>query len=426
MNAPELQILGEKEYQSNMEVQKTKSITKPNIDLVVGHMYQSEPDIITDRINRELKSVQTESLDDYAGSNKTTNKFQLDENSLIMGVAFRQFIYASGLFSIQVDLQRQQLEQTQFKRRIIEEQVIAKVIDLFFQIHFGQQKLKLLKDINDLANKTYNIIIQKHDSGQLHQTDLTRSHINKLETKQNLEKEEGTLSNYLQKLSYLTGIIDLKSENIMAPCFTFNFNQQQEKLQYFLANIDKTSIDIKRQAAIIKLAETNRRLVEKKDTLSPKAIVFGSLQYLKDGSPYTKEFNWSIGGALIMPLYDGARSYHSKKEAFSKEKEARITLTSFRQNLLMETQDIYKQLNILHSEKQILSLKNKLAQQELDRAIESQNLNIITMTELLMVQVSAKKATLAYISHMAKEYHVLYKLYQKSGLSFKEQIICQK
>ena len=179
LNAPELQILGEKEYQSNMEVQKTKSITKPNIDLVVGHMYQSEPDIITDRINRELKSVQTESLDDYAGSNKTTNKFQLDENSLIMGVAFRQFIYASGLFSIQVDLQRQQLEQTQFKRRIIEEHVIAKVIDLFFQIHFGQQKLKLLKDINDLANKTYNIIIQKHDSGQLHQTDLTRSHINK-------------------------------------------------------------------------------------------------------------------------------------------------------------------------------------------------------------------------------------------------------
>ncbi len=423
-NAPNLLLLQEKENQHFAEVEKARAALKPNIHLVMGHLYQRDPNALSERINRELKSVQTETMSDYTGSNKTTNNIQIDENTFAVGVGFRQFVYASGLFSTRINFEKKRLQQIELEKSLTSEKVITTIIGLFYGAYFARQKISIRQNILTATSQSYNLITQKYRNGEVTEPKVMEAKIAHLEAELELQKERDSLDELLKGLAILTGLQSLSTNQIGKTCIQLPHHFPPEPIEKYLGHIRHNNLQIKKLNSAVHLAETAKSLVEKQDPLSPKALIFGSLEYIKDGSPDTDEMNWSFGGAFLMPLYDGHFSYHDQRKALSRVREARIGLTSYKKSLVKDIWNVYQELRQSEGQKRILKEKMNLAKLQAKMAATSYQNKLIPKVKLLQININTQRETLTYLAHTAKQISLLNELYQNSGLSIREQIRC--
>lgn len=425
-HAPNIQALAEDEIQHFSDIEKAKAALKPNVHFSAGHIYQRDPNALTDRLNRELKSVQTESIDDYAGSNKTTTNIQLDENTFAAGFGFRQFIYASGLFSARIDFAKERLKKILLEKEVTRQTITATVLDLFFGIYFARQKLAILKTLEALNHKKLQVTQERRSTGDATQVDVMEDSIARQQAQLDINQEQNQMQAWVGFLQNITDLPNLTADQVGSPCLKLLPELDLQKIDTYLARIDQNNPEVKKLAAVIRLAETAHLMAQKTDTLSPKASIFGSFEYIKDGDTKNKDMNWSIGGAVIIPIFDGNFSFHEQRKTFSQVKQAKIALHASRSKLITEIRHLAREINYLNQEQTVLQQKQQLAKLKLTITQASFKNKLISENILLGATILAEKAKLTFWAHRAKQIKTLFELFRRSGISITEQLKCEK
>lgn len=381
--------------EKDADVRITKSAGLPKMLGSVGYLYQNNPTIAGDIINRELNGVRSPATESNIDELKTRTKVEIESDVTVISLGAAQVLYSGGLLKHQTALKEAQRNEAdaQYKSETlaIEEQLRNAYIGLLLV----RQKLELLRTQKRALSQRFEAVKRARDAKTISEIQFAELEV------LNLKADQERLSAERDEQS-LRGILNIAiGRSIEAPLTPVPVSMEVEGVlesaeHYFNIALHRYP-DLKKTMSLIDSAAAYQKLINAQGLFSPTAAMFGTLDQVQ-GVGAQRGMSWSLGVGVIVPIYDGGKSLAEFEKATTLSSQARIAHEETEKKLLIEINDVITRIRQARLQIELakktaeIAAKRKL---EAARAVEEGQLPQYRLGESESAELETKIAVIA-------------------------------
>jgi TolC family type I secretion outer membrane protein len=305
-------------------------------------------------------------------------------------ISLKQNIYDFGKTSTQVEIQKLNTDSSNVDLESVLDQVVFNVK----QGYYGILQAKRNRDVTEEAVKQFEKHLEQakgfYEVGTKPKFDVTKAEVDLSNAKLNLIKAENALRVARVILSNAMGVPDAPEYSLMDNLTFVKYDITFEDVlkRAYKQRADLRSLLIKKKAAEASIE------VSKKDyypTLS------GNAAYGKTGEKFPLEDSWNVGMTIKFPLFSGFSTEYQVEEATSNLNLLKANEETLRQEILLEVQQAY--LNLQEARDRIFTaeITVKQAEENLELANGRYAAGVGNPVEVTDAQVAYSSAKTAHI-----------------------------
>ena len=367
--SPQIRLSRLKMEERHLDVVAAKSYLFPRIMGTTGYLYQSNPSLVNEIINRELTNAYTVDTD-APDALRTRTKSQLQNNLAVMGLGFSQLVYSGGLFSSIVKLKESQIMEADAVVSIETMNIEEQVRTLYVNLLLLKEKITLLEAKQAAIQNRLKSAQKARSAKVISESQLAEIEISDLKNHQELLgaiQEESSIRGLLNIMIGHPTQAPINLTQIVNPDSNVNIQSVED---YFASAVQKYP-EIKRSQSLMDSASAQSQMVAAQKAWSPQVVVFGSGEWVQGlGNKAKDGFSWSLGTALVMTLYDGPKSAAEVEKSVSMAQQARIVYEEAERKLKIEIADTVSHLKLAYLAKQTANRALGLAA---DRKLQAQS-----------------------------------------------------
>ncbi len=378
------------------EVRMARSTGLPKIIGTGGYLYQSNPTVLGDIVNREMNNIRNPTDDLSSSQFQTRTRFNISKDAALMGLGFSQIVYSGGLFENQLSLREAQRREADAQVAIESLNVEEQVRNLYLGLLLNREKLKFLaahKSALDqrkiAASRAYSMKTMSAIQFSEIEIQLLKSQQDELVAKKDEQNVRGLLNILLGRP------IDA---NIEPQPVRINFNFQIESSDHYFEIAMHRYPELRRTSALMDSASAYYRVVDSQSNFSPQALVFGSVEQTYGLGSNKQDTSWTLGFGIYVPLYDGRKSGSELEKAASLSSQARLSYLASERKLQIDINEAVAEVQRSRVEIQLAEKAVEIASRkkvEANAAIRQGQLPQYRMSEVLAQEIEAKMTVIA-------------------------------
>lgn len=394
--SPAVKLARLKMAEREAEVRMARSWALPRVVGTGGYLYQSNPSVLSDVVNRELNNVRQQGDTVSADQLQTRSRVNFTKDAALVGLGFSQIVYSAGLFENQVGLREAQRREADALVAVESLSVEEQVRSLFLGLLLARERLSYLKAHQDALTQRQKAAQRALDMKTISMLQYSEIELLGLKASQELltaEKDEQTTRGLLNIL--LGRPID--AALIPIPTSVKTDFKLETPEHYFEIALHRYP-ELRRSSALIDSASSYQKVVEAQSTLSPQALVFGSSEYSYGLGTPQKSLSWSLGFGVYIPLFDGRKSSGEWAKAVSLSSQARLSYEAAERRLRVDINESVSEIRRTRLQKELADKAYDIATKknaEAKEAVKEGQIPQYRMSEVLAQELEAKMAVLA-------------------------------
>jgi anti-sigma B factor antagonist len=394
--SPAIRLARLRLMEKESEVRMAKSWGLPKLIGTAGYLYQSNPSIMSDLVNKELNNARQQSDDVNADQLQSRTKLSINKDAAIVGFGFSQLVYSGGVYRNQVGFREAQRREADVLVTIESKNVEEQARNLFLGLLLTKEKLRFLKAHKAAVEQRKVAATRAYEMKTMSAVQFSEIELLGLKVTQELltaEKDEQGMRGMLNIM--LGRPIEALLEPVGNEMSTAMELQSPE--HYFEIALHRYP-ELQRATAQMDSAASYVEMVRAQSTLSPQAMVFGSTEYTYGLGIEKKDLSWSLGFGVYVPLYDGRKSNAEMDKAVSLASQARLSYEAGESRLQVEINEVVAEIRRAQ-------LQHELAEKTLDIAVKKRSeaqeavkqgqLPLYRLSEVLSQEMEAKIAVIA-------------------------------
>ncbi len=340
--SPEVRISRMRMMEKEADVLTAKASGKPRIIGTIGYLYQSNPNIASELVNRELNNLRNQNADMDPEALKTRTNLQFDKSALLMGVGFAQTVYSGSLHKNELMLREAQRNEASAaldgELLKMEEQVRTLYVALVISLERIQLIEKRGKALGEKL-KSAQAARQQKTIGEYRVAELEV-----LKLKCDLEMVQARREERSSR-ALLNIAMGRQPESPLVPRVDFWTEETQpESGEIYVERAINRYPDLRKSIALMDSASAYETIARIGGIFSPQALMFGSVDYTQGLGAAQKKLSYTLGMAIVLPLYDGQRTYAEFSKSKAMSMQAREAFQATEKKLRMEINDILIQM----------------------------------------------------------------------------------
>lgn len=324
------------ERQADVDI--TKAVGRPQFMATGGYLYQSNPNVLGDILNRELNGVRNSGQDPTAEQLKTRSNIKLDKDITLLSLGAWQLFYVGGLQRHQTALKQAQKAEAEAALTSESMSIEEQIRNAFIALLLVQEKLNFLGAQKAAFDERMKAVLKAKEAKVLSELQTAEAEALVLKVTSEMiaaRREERTLRSLMN--IGLGRPMDAAFKP--APTSLQDVPELGEVEHYVDIAIHRSS-EMKRSLALIDSANAYQKIVNAQATFSPIAGVFGSVDYMRGATSTQDATNWTVGVGVMVPIYDGGKSSAEFEKARILSTQAKIAFDESEKKLRADIVDI--------------------------------------------------------------------------------------
>jgi anti-anti-sigma factor len=394
--SPAIRLARLRLMEKESEVRMAKSWGLPKLIGTAGYLYQSNPSIMSDIVNKELNNARQQSDEVSADQLQSRTKLSINKDAAIVGLGFSQLVYSGGIYRNQVGFREAQQREADVQVTIEAKNVEEQARNLFLGLLLTKEKLRFLNVHKDAVEQRKVAATRAYEMKTMGAVQFSEIELLGLKVTQELltaEKEEQGMRGMLNIM--LGRPIEAALEPVGSE-MSMQLELQSPE-HYFEIALHRYP-ELQRATAQMDSAASYLEVVRAQSTFSPQAMVFGSTEYTYGLGVQKKDISWSLGVGLYVPLYDGRKSNAEMDKAVSLASQARLSYEAGESRLRVEINEVVAEIRRAQLQRQLaektldIAVKKRAEAQE---AVKQGQLPLYRLSEVLSQEMEAKIAVIA-------------------------------
>jgi anti-anti-sigma factor len=394
--SPAVKLARLKMAEREAEVQMARSWGLPRLVGTGGYLYQSNPSVLSDVVNREINNVRQQGDEVSSSQLQTRSRVNFTKDAALVGLGFSQVIYSAGLFENQIGLREAQKREADAQVAVESLAVEEQVRSLFLGLLLAREKLSFLKAHQEALAQRAKAAQRAYRMKTISAIQFSEIELLGLKASQEMlsaEKDEQTTRGLLNILlgrpieaAFVPIPTDMKSD--------FKLESPEH---YFDIALHRYP-ELRRSVALIDSAASYQRVVEAQSTFSPQALVFGSSEYSYGLGAPRRDVSWSLGIGFYVPLYDGRKSNGEWSKAVSLSSQARLSYEAAERKLRVDINEAVSEIRRVRLQRELADKAYDIATRkraEAREAVREGQIPQYRMSEVFAQELEAKMAVLA-------------------------------
>jgi outer membrane protein TolC/anti-anti-sigma regulatory factor len=401
--SPAIRLARLKMMEREAEVRVARSVGLPKIIGTGGYLYQSNPNVLGDIVNRELNNVRNPSDDMSVSQLQTRTRFNISKDAAILGMGFSQIVYSGGMFDNQLALREAQKREADALVSIESLAVEDQVRNLYLGVLLAREKMKYLsvyksalEQRRKAASKAFSM--RTMSAVQFSEIDLLllRAQQDELLAKKDEQNVRGLLNILLGRS------IDANfGPRPVAVNMDFKIESPEH---YFEIGIHRYP-ELRRNSALMDSSASFLKVVEAQSTFSPQVMVFGSLEQTYGLGTLSQDTSWTLGFGVYVPLYDGRKSNAELEKASSLASQARLSYQVSERKLQVDINEAVSEVQRSRIQVQLAEKAVEIAARkkvEAGAAVKQGQLPLYRLSEVLAQEIEARMMVIGAQSEFFK------------------------
>ena len=400
--SPQIKMARLKMIEREADVKIAKSFGLPRIVGTTGYLYQSNPTIVGEIVNREINNVRNQSDNVSAEQIQTRTKFQIEKDSMLMGFGFGQVVYSGGLYKNQVNLKIAQRNEAEALVSVETLSIEEQVRNLFIGLMLVKEKINLLKARLEATSSRLVAIQRAREARTVNAIQVAELEV------QSLKAEQELLDSQREERS-ARGLLNIglgrPADAQLWPVAAKNSKEfaLQSAEHYYEIAVHRYP-ELRRSMALMDSAAAYLKIVDAQSVFSPQAMVFGSMEYTQGLGTVKKDLSWSVGLGVVVPLYDGNKSSAEFEKATSLASQARIAYGESERKLKIEIAEVVSRIEQTRLQKRLALKTVEIAKNRRTEAEGAVGEGQIPQYRLVEVQAHEIEARISVIAADAELY----------------------
>lgn len=386
--------------EKSAEVQIAKSAAMPKMVGTLGYLYQSNPGIVGDVINRELAGLRNPPNENELENLKTRSNVSFDNNITLVSLGFAQVVYSGGLLDSQTDLKLAQKSEADAQFTMQSTQIEEQIRNAYVGLLLTQKKLELIQAQQRALKARFDAMSRAREAKTISELRFAEIEVLMLKSEQDkieAEREERSLRGLLNiALGRSVDAAFVPAQQNLAL-----LSDLQSAEHYFEIAVHRYP-ELRKTMALIDTAAAYQKIAKSQSLFVPTAAVFGTLDHVR-GVGDNQGMSWTLGVGLVFPLVDGGRSFAEFEKATSLASQARIAHEETEKKLLIEINEVLSKIKQSKIQLELAQKTEDIAgkrREESSRAIEEGQLPQYRLAEAEAAEIEAKMAIIGAQSEL--------------------------
>lgn len=382
------------ERQSDLKIAESHGL--PRFLLTGGYMYQSNPTVLGELVNRELNKVHDPQKSSNIDRLQTRSEVKMDDDVLVAGFGFTQVIYSGGLFEHQLELHTAKAREADSQVEIETLKNDESVRNLFIGLLLTQERMRLLAAGREAAEKRLAAARNAAALRTMSAVQLAQIELQVLDVQSQLvqaEKEEKSLRGLLNIA------VGRPLEAALSPVpIDIDPNFTLDTAEHYAEVAVHRHPELRRAAALLDSATAYEKVVQVKKNFVPQALLFGSGEYSQGLGSRERDLTWTLGFGFQMPLFDGGQARAELNQALALGSQARLAYETAEAQLRIEINNVVAEIRKAQLQHEIAQRTLAIARQqraEADTAVREGQLPAFRLDETNTRELEANLAVIA-------------------------------
>lgn len=390
-----------KMQEKDSDLKVTKSLSMPRVIGTLGYLYQKNPNILTDVVNREMRGVRNPPDSENPEQMRTKSSVEFDKNATLVSLGFAQVVYSGGLFKHQTDLKEAQREESEadFKKEAIN--IEEQIRNAYFGLLLMQEKVKLLDAKKSAIDSRMVAMKKAREALTVSEFKVAELEISQLKSSQEIliaQREEENMRGLLN-----AALNRPLNAQLFPKPLAIDLSESLEDTEHYFQMALHRHPELKKSMALIDSASAFQKITRAKGLFSPTAAVFGSMDHVQGVGDSGNAVNWSLGFGVVFPLFDGGQSYAEFEKATVLSTQARIAYEEIERKLSLEIKETLSKITQATLENQLAHKSLVIAEKRLieaEKAAAQEQIPLFSVVEAQAAKIEANLGVLAAKSEL--------------------------
>lgn len=403
-NNGQIRIARLKMAEKEAEVQIAKSAGLPKMVGTLGYLYQSDPNVMNEILNKELNSIRSPVSEDQINELKTKTNIKIDKDVTLVSLGFSQIVFSGGLLRYQTDLKQAQRNEADAQFMMESMSIEEEIRNAYMGLTLTREKLDLIAAQQKALNERFEAVKRARAAKTISEVQFAELEVLKLKSEQqrlSAEREERSLRGLLNIAIGRT--VDAPFNPL--PTVLDEDIEVQSAEHYFEIAVHRYP-ELRRTMALIDTATAYQHIARAQSLFIPTAAVFGTVDHIK-GIGDAQGFSWSLGVGLMLPIVDGGKSMAEFEKATSLAAQAQIAYEESEKKLLIDINDVLSRLREAKLQLELAKKTTQIASErksEADRAVQEGQLPQYRLSEAESGVIEARMGVIAARSEFYRWY----------------------
>ena len=308
------------EKDASFEIAKKSPL--PKLTSTIGYLYQSNPNALTEIINKEASSLRSGGDTNSINELQTRNQIKIDKNVFVVGMGALQVIYAGGYFDAKQSLADREKELSEIEVSISELEVDSLVREAFIGIVLMERKAELEGFRVTATEKKRDAMHLAVQTKALPKLSADQTELELLAAQRENENTLSELAEVKEKFNLLLGRTPDQAVSLSLDRVGFDaLSKSGQPFEAALARNPTMAQALKR----VSMAESYVNLMKSQEMFVPKVFAFGGVDHTKGIGSDARFLNWSAGLGVVIPLLDGGVQNEETRKALAIRSQAELS-----------------------------------------------------------------------------------------------------